>query len=233
MQTALRHEHVDSGPAREAGSDFSGVPMHVFVSMGHQIAMKQQSTVPRIDSSVVSTSKLVRGLHRLENSSWPDRLSALLATPARAVVGPPDREALLRGRALGHAAHPMLAMMPLGMWTAVTALDLVGGRAAQPGAQRLNLLGLAAIAPTVATGLAEWRTTEGAARRVGAVHACTNTVAAALMTLSYVSRRQHHHGRAIAAAGVGNAAAAFGGFLGGHLSVARKIGSRDPSFADR
>jgi hypothetical protein len=116
------------------------------------------------------------------------------------------------------------------MWAATSVLDLVGHRASAASAQRLLAAGLLAVAPTVATGLAEWRTTSGAARRVGAVHAGVNATASMLMTCSYLARRRYRRTAATLLALAGNSVAGVGGYLGGHLSIVRQVGSKDPSF---
>src|SRR6185295_2661442 len=80
----------------------------------------------------------------------------------------------LSGTQPGHALHPLLTDLPIGTWTSASLLDLVGGPAARPAAERLIATGLLAAVPTAASGLNDWADTTPAddgVRRVGAVHA--------------------------------------------------------------
>lgn len=138
----------------------------------------------------------------------------------------------LRGRWLGHALHPLLTDLPLGLWTATTVLDLVGGEQSRPAAQRLVGLGVLAVAPTAASGWAEWQHATPREQRVGVAHAALNVTGAVLYAGSWAARRRDRHrlGAALALAGAG--AAGVAGYLGGHLTSARKVSSRHPAFDD-
>jgi uncharacterized membrane protein len=120
--------------------------------------------------------------------------------------------------------------LPIGFWTSVTVLDIVGGRTARPAARRLLALGNLLALPTVATGLAEWLQADQRSRRVGVVHAGANGVGLALYVMSARARRRRHHWRGTVLALAGMGAATAGGYLGGHLVLARKVGSHDPRF---
>lgn len=129
----------------------------------------------------------------------------------------------LHGRWLGHAVHPLLVTLPIGMWTGSLAFDLTGDDKA---AKRLVGLGLLSVAPTAAAGLADWSELGSARRpkRVGLVHAASNTVTAALFAASWLarSRGDHTRGRTLSLAGALTMAA--GGYLGGHLSYSEGVG---------
>jgi uncharacterized membrane protein len=136
----------------------------------------------------------------------------------------------LRGEWLGHALHPLLTDLPLGMWTAATALDLLGGPRSQAAAQRLIGLGLLAAGPTALSGWAEWHRADRPAQRVGVAHAALNATAVALYAGSWAVRRRDRHrlGAVLALAGAATSGAA--GYLGGHLTAVRKVSSRHPAF---
>src|SRR6201989_478819 len=83
--------------------------------------------------------------------------AAALDAPAGA-VGRRGRELLpagpatdaLSGRWLGHAVHPMLTDVPIGMWTSSVLLDWTGGRKCEGAAARLALAGRPSAGPALA-----------------------------------------------------------------------------------
>ncbi len=176
------------------------------------------------------TSWLARAVHRMENASGLDRFDAVPGRVAQVLTSSEGRRAVLHGRWLGHAVHPLLTDLPLGMWASASVLDVLGGPQSRPATERLLAVGLAAAVPTAVTGLAEWGPTEGADRRVGLVHAFTNVAALGLYGASLVSRRQGRHGRGALLGLAGGAAATVGGYLGAHLTLARKVSSSHPEF---
>jgi len=154
--------------------------------------------------------------------------------PAEAVAGwirgivprGPVKDAL-SGTPLGHALHPLLTDLPIGTWTSATLLDVVGGRAARPAAERLIATGILAAVPTAASGLNDWADTTPAddtVRRTGAVHAVANVAALALYAASLAARRADRHSRGVALGLAGVGALTVGGHLGGHLSYAKAVG---------
>jgi nitrite reductase/ring-hydroxylating ferredoxin subunit len=142
----------------------------------------------------------------------------------------------LSGSWLGHALHPMLTDVPIGLWTSAIALDWLGGRDARAAADRLIALGLGGAVPAVVTGASDWAdSTPGnpPVKRVGIVHATSNTVAAVLFASSWAARRRGTRGKGKALALAGGGALVGGGFLGGHLSFARGIGVDQTVFEPR
>lgn len=175
------------------------------------------------------TRALVGATQRLEQSRSLDGLRGLYVGLAGPVDGWSHSE-LLRSGLIGHALHPLLTDLPIGCWTAATALDL-RGRASDRGASRwLVGAGLAAAGPTALTGLAEFARTGREVQRVGALHAVLNVVATSLYLTSYVARTRRRHGLGVATALAGAAVTGASGYLGGHLTAARKVASRDPAF---
>lgn len=172
----------------------------------------------------------VRLTRRIEESSALDGVQQLPQAVADALLSSPRRRDALRGKWLGHAVHPLLTDLPLGAWTSATVLDFVGGRKARKGAERLVAFGLVTALPTAVTGLAEWGSLTGPQRRVGLVHATANTVSLALYGASLLARRRNRHRAGVALAVAGGVTATVGGYLGGHMTIARKIGSRHPAF---
>jgi hypothetical protein len=109
-------------------------------------------------------------------------------------------------------------------------LDFVGGRTCRTASRRLIALGVISAVPTAVTGLAEWARTTGGERRVGFVHALGNTIALGLYAASWTARRRGSHVRGVMLGLAGGAAATAAGYLGGHLTAARKVSSRHPAF---
>lgn len=175
---------------------------------------------------------LVDAVHRIEGSTGLDQPAEVLQRLAEAVVHPGTVHDLLAGTWLGHAVHPLLTDVPIGAWTSAAFLDIAGGRSARDASRRLVGMGVLAAVPTVATGLAEWLHVDRASRRVGVVHANSNAVGLALYTASYLARRRGRHGTGVLLGLAGAAAATVGGYLGAHLTVARKVGTRDRRFAE-
>ena len=181
---------------------------------------------------VDTTPAPVSFARRVEEARALDMPVRLLEPVVAALLADRTRADLLQGKWLGHAVHPLLVMVPIGSWTSATVLDLVGGRDSRHAAQLLVGLGVLAFPPAAVTGWAEWGgDLEQRDRRVGVVHAASNVAAAALFASSWRARRRHSHLRGVALGLAGHAAVGLGGFLGGHLTEARKIGSRHPAFA--
>ncbi|WP_151524037.1 (2Fe-2S)-binding protein [Serinicoccus kebangsaanensis] len=177
-----------------------------------------------------TTPALVRWTQRLEETEALDGPVSAIEPTITSVFGSGTRGALLRGEQLGHALHPVLTDLTLGSWTSATVLDLVGGPDSAAAARRLVGLGLLTAGPTAWSGWAEWAETGPRDKRVGLVHAISNGVAAGAYAASWIARRQGHHrlGAVLALGGAG--ASGVGAYLGGHLAIARDVGSRDPAF---
>jgi uncharacterized membrane protein len=173
---------------------------------------------------------LVALVRCLEDVPSLDAAARRLVVVTDAVVRSPALADGLRGAWLGHALHPLLTDFPLGAWMSASFLDLFGGPGTEDAAQRLIGFGLLAAVPTVASGLAEWQATGGRARRLGVVHAGVNSTALSLYASSWIARRRGTHGFAVALGVGGGIVATVGGYLGGHLSLVRKIGTADPGF---
>lgn len=162
---------------------------------------------------------VTRLLTRLEQARSLDAASDKLQNLVLAVVRPQPLKDLLHGTWLGHPLHPVLVQMPVGAFTSAALLDLVpGGRRA---ATTLIGVGVATSAPAAAAGLADWSEMTRDRRRVGLVHAATNTVALTLYVWSLSARLSGRpaQGRALAFAGLSVAGA--GAYLGGHLAYAQ------------
>jgi len=182
-------------------------------------------------ANIEQAPTIVSLTRRLEETAALDRPVQAVEPLVQRWFGTGARGSALRGEWLGHAVHPILTDVVLGTWTSASLLDLLGGRDSTAAAQRLVGAGLVAVGPTAWTGWAEWSAAEPRDQRVGLVHAVTNAVAIGTYAASYVARRQGRHRTGASLALAGSAVTGVGAYLGGHLAVARKVGSRSPAFA--
>jgi nitrite reductase/ring-hydroxylating ferredoxin subunit/uncharacterized membrane protein len=148
----------------------------------------------------------------------------LVAVIEQAFPTGPFRDGL-HGVWLGHPLHPMLTDLPIGAWTSASVLDLLGGRSGRRAAQMLVGFGCLSAIPTALSGAADWSRVGKADRRVGLVHAGTNSAALVLYALAGKLRRAGRHLLGVALGLAGATAATAGGFLGGHLAYRRALGA--------
>ncbi len=130
----------------------------------------------------------------------------------------------LSGTPIGHRLHPLLTDIPIGCWTTSSLLDMVAWRSGERSAQFLTGLGVAAALPTMATGLSDWRDTNGASRRLGLVHMALNGAGFACEVASWRARRRRHHAAGAMFGLMGMAVASAAGYLGGHLVYSERVG---------
>jgi nitrite reductase/ring-hydroxylating ferredoxin subunit/uncharacterized membrane protein len=160
----------------------------------------------------------------LEGWDFLDPFGDWLGAKVNALVGAGTVKSVLSGTWLGHPLHPLLTDLPIGFLTAATIADVLGGDGAAPAADALTAIGLLAVAPTAAAGLADWADTVGPERRLGLIHAFANAGASTLYLASLLSRRSGNRAVAhlLSLAGLGVLGAS--GYVGGHLVFARGIG---------
>ena len=169
----------------------------------------------------MTSSPLDALVARLESTEALDGPGRTAGRKVRGLIPDGALKDVLSGAWLGHALHPLLTDIPIGVWTSSVLLDWTGGQDSQSAAGRLLLVGLLAAGATVASGWSDWADAEqgdAAVRRSGLVHAAANATATALMTGSYFARRRGARGRGRMLSVAGSAALGAGGWLGGHLS---------------
>jgi nitrite reductase/ring-hydroxylating ferredoxin subunit len=141
-----------------------------------------------------------------------------MAAPLRSALAPRGLLDLLHGKWLGHALHPALSDLPIGLWAASVLLYIVG--MPMP-AVILSLAGLASAVPAIATGLADVLVTDGHDRRVGVLHGILMTGATSIQVGSPVA---YFTGATVLAgilAGISLVVTVGGAYFGGHLVLAR------------
>ena len=163
---------------------------------------------------------------RLEQATALDPLADAVGSVVERTLPRGALKDALHGTWLGHPLHPVLVAVPIGLWSGASLLDLTAGPTARPAARRLVGAGVLAVAPTAATGMADWSELGAFQRpkRVGLVHALANTATALLYAASWAARRRgdQARGRDLALAGLVSLAA--GGYLGGHLAFSEAVG---------
>jgi nitrite reductase/ring-hydroxylating ferredoxin subunit/uncharacterized membrane protein len=163
-----------------------------------------------------------------------DPVGKKLGELARRATKPRPLKEVLSGSRLGHPLHPVLTDVTIGTLTSALLLDWLGGDDSRAAARRLIGIGLLSATPVAASGASDWGDAEPAdesTRRIGLVHAASNSVATTLFAASYAARRRGQDGRLFALAG--GAALAAGGYLGGHLAFAEGIGVDHTVFEDQ
>ncbi len=184
-------------------------------------------------SSMEQPPGIVRWTRQLEETAALDTAVHALEPKIRSLFGSGPRGAALRGDWLGHAVHPILTDLVIGTWTSASLLDVVGGRGSAKASQRLIGLGLLAVGPTAWTGWAEWSEAGPREKRVGVVHAVTNAVAIGTYAASWSARRKGRRGRGAVLAMAGAGVSGAGAYLGGHMAIARKVGTHHPAYDDQ
>lgn len=134
----------------------------------------------------------------------------------------------LHGTWFGHPLHPVITDVPLGAWTAATALDIyelsTGNESLAGGADVAVTIGLLGAAGAALTGLNDWNSTSDKPRRVGALHAITNIAATACYLGSWWQRRNGCRSAGLTTGFAGFALSMVGAYLGGHLVYNERIG---------
>ena len=145
---------------------------------------------------------------------------------ARAKGGSPARHlsAFLNGDWLGHSLHATLTDFTIGTLLCTQILDVLSQRLGDAGYGRaatlLLKLGLLSVPATAAAGIADWQYVGGRGRRIGMLHALTNTAAATVFAGSLLARQGSGTRPTTATATVlssaGLAVLLAGAYLGGH-----------------
>ncbi|MDQ3414924.1 MAG: Rieske 2Fe-2S domain-containing protein, partial [Verrucomicrobiota bacterium] len=132
------------------------------------------------------------------------------------------------GTWFGHPLHPVITDVPLGAWTAATALDVyelaTGDDRLARGSDAAVGIGLIGAAGAALTGLNDWNYTYEKPRRVGAMHAVTNIAATACYLGSWWQLKYGCRRAGVTTGFAGFALSMVGAYLGGHLVYNERIG---------
>ncbi|MFC4149034.1 DUF2231 domain-containing protein [Micromonospora mangrovi] len=155
-------------------------------------------------------------LTKLEQASALDRIGDRLQRAVQATLRPQRVRDALHGVWLGHPLHPAMVQVPVGAWISAAVVDLLPGQ--RRAATVLVGLGTVSAVPAAVAGLNDWAALSRDQRRVGLVHAASNSVGLALYAGSLAARLNGRHGLGRALAYLGLSAASAGAYLGGHLA---------------
>lgn len=181
-------------------------------------------------------AKLHVGFERIATmageQTWLDGPAATLQdrmTRVYDAAGAPGRamKNVLHGTWLGHPLHPLLTDIPIGFFTstaALEALEMCGMKRFRRAADTTLAMGLISAFGAGAVGATDWQHTNGRARRVGLAHALFNMTASALYACSLIDRMRGKRRRARFTSMLGLATLNLGGYLGGHLVFAERVG---------
>lgn len=177
-------------------------------------------------SSVLSSLML-----RLERAQSLDAGVQAAQPVMDTVTANPFLRGLLQGSWLGHALHPLVVQLPMGAWMSALVVELSGTDREGSATQLLTALGIASAVPAAVTGWAELAETGRREKRVGVVHALANASGIQLQIVALIARHFGNRRLALSCSAAAMAALGAAGYLGGHLAVARGVGTRDPAFA--
>lgn len=166
-------------------------------------------------------SRQARLFDRIDAMAWLQRLSqglSSVAGPVRTKLAPTGLIDLLHGRWLGHALHPALSDLPIGLWAGSVLLYLLGFSGA---AVVLSLAGIATALAAMVTGIADLLVSDGHDRRVGVLHGLLMTVALVIQIGSPVAYFLGAVVVAVILAVVSLVITVSAAYLGGHLVLAR------------
>lgn len=145
-----------------------------------------------------------------------------------------------RAKVLGHSAHQLLIVFPLGLLATAVVFDLVARWSAEPMlaavAYYMLLAGIIGGVIAAPFGLVDWRAIPPGtrAKRIGATHGAVNAVALVLFVASWWIRPAPTDIplAATVLALVGAALASVGGWLGGELVSRLGVGVYDGAHVD-
>jgi nitrite reductase/ring-hydroxylating ferredoxin subunit/uncharacterized membrane protein len=156
----------------------------------------------------------------LEEQPWLDQVGDYVTSLAKPLLDSKPLMDFLHGRWLGHALHPVITDLPIGMWSGSLFLDLVG---AHKSAGVLGAAGSASAVGAVVTGIADWSDTYGRDRRLGVLHGLLNVGGLALQTLSLGARLRRRKSRAMMLSIAGLSVSSAAAYLGGELVYGRGV----------
>ncbi|MER7330792.1 MULTISPECIES: Rieske (2Fe-2S) protein [unclassified Micromonospora] len=153
---------------------------------------------------------------KIEQTAALDRIGDRLQRAVQATLRPRRVRDLLHGVWLGHPLHPAMVQVPVGAWISTAVLDLMPGQ--RRAATTLCAVGTASALPAAVAGLNDWAALARDQRRIGLVHAASNSVGLAFYAGSVAARMTGRHNLGRTLGFLGLSAASMGAYIGGHLA---------------
>ena len=202
-----------------------GEPEKAIVSEGARAGDRREADVSeRAEAVEAGRPWQVRIIQAIGSMGWlgalSDAITEVISPLRERHQGSVFLEVFHGGRWLGHALHPALSDLPIGLWTGSVLFYLLGQD--NPAAV-MSIAGLAGAAGAFVTGVADWTVSDGRDRRVGLFHGLLNTGGILLQAGSLTAHTLGHH---VAATGWSAASLAVTGaaaYLGGHLVLGRGV----------
>lgn len=175
----------------------------------------------------------------VERQSWTDSLAIPFQDWLLKLYGQPGQPGrkvkdLLNGTWLGHAVHPMLTDIPIGVWSASLLLDFLWlgdeNEGVASAADNTLLFGLLGAAGAAVTGVTDWSDQVDTDRRIGFIHGLLNGGVTVLNAASYALRKMGLRRTGIAVSTSAYAVLIFTAYLGGELVFGKGIGVNHNAF---
>ena len=138
-----------------------------------------------------------------------------------------------------HPIHPMLVVLPIGLWIAALVFDIVHAVSGNPLWRTLAFWNIAAgiIGALLAAvpGFVDYLDLEGRARRIATFHMVLNLGAVALFAVNWYIRTRVAPGSwwPLALSVIGVVGIGISGWLGGELVYAERVGVEEPPRNER
>jgi nitrite reductase/ring-hydroxylating ferredoxin subunit/uncharacterized membrane protein len=172
-------------------------------------------------------------LDLIERQEWIDPLADQVQKAVGNVfesAGEPGQKVknFLHGTWLGHPLHSAVTDVPIGAWTSAMVMDAMEdvtgrsefGRAADTAVA----IGLAGAVVSAVSGITDWQSTDGNARKIGLTHGLLNMSGALLFGASLGMRRNGSRSAGRGFSTLGFVAALGAAYLGGKLVYKEQIG---------
>ncbi|SCL58870.1 Ferredoxin subunit of nitrite reductase or a ring-hydroxylating dioxygenase [Micromonospora citrea] len=153
---------------------------------------------------------------KIEQASGLDRIGDRLQRAVQATLRPQRVRDLLHGVWLGHPLHPAMVQVPVGAWISTAVLDVLPGQ--RRAATTLCAVGTVSALPAAVAGLNDWAALARDQRRIGLVHAASNSVGLVFYAGSVAARLSGRHNLGRTLGFLGLSAASMGAYIGGHLA---------------
>ncbi len=176
-------------------------------------------------------------LHAIADQGWVDRLADPIQKPVYNLLKRFDAlRSALDGTWLGHPVHPAIVTVPVGSWAAGMILDLLDvtgrNRTLRPTTDAVHTIGLVSALAAAVFGMSDWSYTQGAAKRVGFIHALTNVTISGFYGASLLARARGARGTGVALSTAGFGLLLFSSWLGGELSYHYGVGVSRTAFEE-